>query len=317
MGFTSFRSLWSGAGRGAGSDMVMWGMMSMLSLGSIVGCGVEQPVEDGSELQSVSKAIQEDNGLSLNGLSLNGLSLKGLSTPDFASWFIGADGGNVTGHDMLMRYLVRCAVPAGHTREFTNPYTKRIYVWEGGLGLAPNWASDHQATEDEEQIVTACLAAHVNNYGVHVPISVLGKNADDSVIDYSVEELNDFSQQEACFFGNLFRGEPKLYAGNYDAKLSPDQSTPRACGLTVEGQEHMTVAACSQMQRIGMCRSRCLMNGNGTFFETCTIGGKAYRPITTRIRPDAVNTCGDGICQLGERRGSGFTADSCKRDCGE
>ena len=147
-----------------------------------------------------------------------------------------------------------------------------------------------------------------------MPISVLGRTADDDMIPFTDEELSEYSEQEACFFGNLFEKEPKLFAGNYGNSLSLDQSTPRPCGLTVEGQ---SPAACPQMKRIGQCAAHCTLEPNQHFYEKCTIGNVTYKPITTRIHQEDINTCGDGVCQRAESKGNGHTPDSCSDDCGE
>ncbi|WP_232537343.1 hypothetical protein [Cystobacter fuscus] len=290
----------------------------------VVACGVEQPPDEMQVLVSESQTFQEDNGLSLNGLSLNGLSLNGLSlnglslnglnSEDFITWFNSADGGNLAGHETLMKYMVRCAVPEGEVRVFVNPTTGVRYVWEGGMGLAPLWSGGTPATLAEQQVISACLAAHVNNHGVHVPISVLGKDSMGGIVPYSRVELMTFAQREACFFGNVFVPGGTLFAGNHMDALSPEQSTPRPCGLLGLGM--MSNPACTQMQRIGQCLDHCRLEPNGYFYSECTYNGVTYRPLTTRIRPSDVNVCGDGVCQVGESKGTGYTADSCGIDCG-
>ncbi|MFY0579945.1 hypothetical protein ACN28S_41970 [Cystobacter fuscus] len=116
------------------------------------------------------------NGLSTNGLIMNGLMTSGLSTATFSDWF----NANPEGYSsMVMKYVVGCAVPSGQSRTWTNPLTNVSYTWNGVLGLTPDWASGLPATEREQQLLTACLAAHVNKYGLHVLISVQGLNAKD------------------------------------------------------------------------------------------------------------------------------------------
>ncbi|MFY0563228.1 hypothetical protein ACN28E_05245 [Archangium lansingense] len=319
MGFTSFEGLRSGvAGRVAGRSMVAWVLTSVL----VTGCGVEElPYEEqqGPELRTQEQAAVENNGLSLNGLSLNGLSLNGLSlnglslnglsTRDFATWF----NSNPAGNDQLMRYLVLCAVPANESRTFKNPSTGVAYTWQGGMGLAPNWAGGAPATEAEQQTISACLAAHANNYGLHVPISLLGRDANESTIPFSSEELKTFSRREACFFGNVFTNEG-LFAGNDRNALALDESTSRPCGLVGFGL--LSNPACTQVQRVGQCENYCQLEPNGGFYTQCTFNGKTYKALTTRIRTQDVNHCGDGVCQQGERCGFGITADSCLLDCG-
>lgn len=60
------------------------------------------------------------------------------------------------------------------------------------LGLAPDWASGRRATTAEQQVVSACLAAHTTNSGVRMAISVLGTNGRGQPIPYTREELAGF-----------------------------------------------------------------------------------------------------------------------------
>ncbi|QRK13675.1 hypothetical protein JQX13_18830 [Archangium violaceum] len=300
----------------------MWVLASALSLVvGATGCGVQELPSEEQELalHTQERAVQEDNGLSLNGLSLNGLSLNGLSlnglslnglsTTNFANWF----NGNPAGHEQLMRYMVRCAVPAGQTRSFVNPSTGVFYTWQGGLGLAPSWASGAPATVVEQQVVSACLAAHANNYGLHISISVLGRDANGVDIPYTADELASFPRKESCFFGNVFTSEG-LFAGNDRNALAAEESTSRPCGL--RGYGALSNAECTQLKRIGQCEQHCTLDANGMYYTQCTVNGMQYRPLTTRMRPQDVHRCGDGVCQQGESCGWGVTADSCLPDCG-
>ncbi|NTX09486.1 hypothetical protein HUA74_10505 [Myxococcus sp. CA051A] len=252
------------------------------------------------------------NGLSTNGLSTNGLSTNGLSTNGFVTWF----NQDPATADSVMAYVVTCAVQAGVARQFTNPVTGITHMWLGALGLAPRWASGLPATEVEQQVVSACLAAHANKYGLHVPISVLGLTTSETnaPIPYTAEELATYNQQEACFFGNLFDGTG-VFAANDQPYLSADKSTPRTCGLASGPTQ-----ACPPITHVGMCATLCQPAVVGTtpqpYYESCAYNGKSYRPITARIRSQEIYRCGDGICQFTERCGTDTTALSCRADCG-
>jgi hypothetical protein len=312
MGFTSFEGLRNGTG---------WVLASALAMVATTGCGVQElPAgEQGLEPWTQEQAFIEDNGLSLNGLSLNGLSLNGLSlnglslnglsTTEFSTWF-NKDPAN---NSRLMHYMVRCAVPKGETRTFTSRSTGTVYSWPGVLGLAPNWAGGAPATVVEQQIITACLAAHANNYGLNVSISVLGRNANEAAIPFSSDELSIFSRRESCFFGNVFK-EEGLFAGNDRSSLALDESTSRPCGL--RGYGATSNPACTQLKRIGQCEDYCTLEPNGMYYTQCTANGVRYKPLTTRLRAQDVHRCGDGACQPGESCGFGTTADNCMSDCG-
>jgi len=298
----------------------MYGVLTSMLL-PLMACGpLEETVEQEAPLSRSEQAQKADNGLSLNGLSLNGLSLNGLSlnglslnglsTQAFKDWF----NANPAQSDELMRYVVRCAVAHKETRSFTSQVTQTTYTWSGELGLAPNWASGAAPTVAEQQVISACLAAHVNTHGVNMPISVLGLKGNGTPIPIEKDELNIFDKTEACFFGNLFNGEG-LYAGNDRSSLSPQQSTSRRCALSpmLSG----TDPACPPVTRVGRCEAlSCQMDSSSKYYTRCTFNGVVYRPLTTRIRSADIASCGDGICQVTESCGTGFTPDSCRADCG-
>jgi len=247
------------------------------------------------------------NGLAFNGLAFNGLAFNGLSTQAFHTWF----QEDPATANMLMHYMVQCAVPQGELRTYTGE--DQTYVWEGALGLAPGWASGAPATELEQQLVSACLAAHANKYGKRVLISVLGPDSQGSAIAYTEEELKRFSLKEGCFFGNLFTSEG-VYVGNHQKLLDSHHSSARACAL---GQkEDDATVECEPLQYVGRCKDVCEMDGTKAYFTSCTLNGATYTPLTTRLRKEDIYKCGDGICQFTESCGNGSSANSCKADCG-
>jgi hypothetical protein len=254
------------------------------------------------------------NGLSVAGLTETGLGLEGLATEAFASWF----DGNPAGHDILMRYLVKCAAPASAEVEWESPNSEIRYRWAGGLGLATEWASGHRMTEAEQQLLSACLAAHVNKYGQSVPLSVQGRAASGDAIALDPGELDTFSVREGCFFGNLFAGEPVM-VGLDHPQYAASVSSVRACALAPQ-EEGTTSLACPPMVYAGTCEALCVPTEDpltpGLFYESCTYGDKTYLPVNTRLRPEDIFSCGDGICEITESCGDGSTPESCLADCG-
>lgn len=253
------------------------------------------------------------NGIATNGIATNGLSLAGLSTTAFATWF---NSNPASLSNMVMTYVIRCALPASASRTWTNPSTLVQYTWVGGLGLTPGWASGQPATEVEEQLITACLAALVNKYGVHMQVSVLGRDAQGTALPTAPGELQTYSRREGAFFGNLFRGEGVFVCNDSTLSLAATQSTLRGCSFPLQGSG--LSASCPPIEIVGTCQSSqgCVLDSTGTYFQTCTHGTKTYRPLTTHIRPEDIYTCGDGTCQQTESCGTGQTAASCKTDCG-
>jgi hypothetical protein len=253
------------------------------------------------------------NGLARNGLARNGLARNGLLSAEFQSWF---DEDPATSA-AVMTYVVRCAVPAGQSRSFTSPKTGVTYTWTGSLGLAPGWASGLEATVAEEQVITACLAAHVNKYGREVTISVLGLGATGVPIPIGKKELSTYSQREACFFGNLFEDEG-VSAGVDHQIWDGTTSSARACAFDLFGIGPS--ADCPPIDNVGPCWLYCKADSTGTYYTSCGrwLNGvwKSYLPITTRILPSDLYKCGDGTCQFTEQCGTGTTAASCQADCG-
>ena len=245
------------------------------------------------------------NGMGTNGLKTSGLIVNAMDQSEFIDWF----NQDPTLADMVMRYVVKCAVADGSSRVWTNPTTAISYEWTGSQGLTPGWASGQPATVVEQQLITACMAAHTNKYGVQVPISLQGLDANGTPLPVGPLEFSTFAQREACFFGNIFQGEG-VYAGS-DASLSSNNSSVRACGLEMPG----TGDKCEPIHHVESCSQICTPDPLGDFFTSCTYNGKSYRAITTRIRAEDVYVCGDGVCQISESCGTGLTAESCM-DCG-
>jgi hypothetical protein len=249
------------------------------------------------------------NGVSLNGVSLNGLSVSGLATAQFSLWF----NQNATTSETTMEYVVKCAYSATSSLSWTNPFTQVLYTWPGELGLTPGWASGAPMTTLDQQIITACLLAHANKYGVHVPIAVEGLMSTGAQIPMISGELTTYSVTEGAFFGNSVTGSGYfscLDHGTWDAA----QSSARACAFWT--QDDGTNLACAPIFQVGACSEFCTLDPTHVYHPTCTYGGTTYVPITTRLMPSAIYWCGDGICEFTEQCGTGTTVNNCQLDCG-
>ncbi|QIM50737.1 hypothetical protein [Hydrogenophaga crocea] len=110
------------------------------------------------------------------------------------------------------RYLISCAlgpdtrvvVPPSRPGEATD-------VFPGEMGLANEWA--HQALQPEAQrLVSACLLARTNHFGVPVLLSLRQPQAAPGTSLHADErERASFSRLEGKFFGNLFTTPPRAY----------------------------------------------------------------------------------------------------------
>ena len=150
-----------------------------------------------------------DNLVAVNGLSLiNGLSLtnglgngNGLSLINGLSSTTGLASNNglmtTTLGRITVSYLVRCALPLGQsiTKKDQNGTS---YTFPGLIGVAPNWANNACDTACQES-VSACMMAHLNVAGVHVPIWL---DSPVSAIGYG--SSSSYPNEEGTFFGNLF-----------------------------------------------------------------------------------------------------------------
>ena len=73
---------------------------------------------------------------------------------------------------------------------------------------------------------------------------------------------------------------------------------------------------CEPIKYAGSCRDLCQPDPSNLYYLNCTVNGKTYRALSTRIQQSAGYTCGDGICQVTERCGTGSTWNDCGLDCG-
>lgn len=313
----------SHAGAEVPSRLRGWLIAVLLATGAVA-CGPTDAAEEPPKLARQTQSIEgfnglslnglsanglSLNGLSLNGLSLNGLSVNGLSASIFSSWFEQAPSHS----DMVMRYVVLCALPPGQSLTYTQPQTQVTHTWYGRLGLAPVWASGQPPPLVEQHLISACLAAHANKYGVSVPISVLGEDSAGQPIPFTEDELHEYSRKDGCFFGNVFTDEG-LFFGTDGGRLHDHESSTRACALTSE--DPSLGSTCSPMVYMGKCKEHCEKVDGEKFYESCTVNGVTYRTLTTRVRKEDIYDCGDGICQLTEACGSGKQSRSCEKDCG-
>ena len=123
---------------------------------------------------SMLNGLSMTNGLSGNGLSGNGLSGNGLSgngllmNPLKTGVLSTGTMMNTAAGQSTMSYIVRCALPSGHSIT-PKDSTGKTYTFTGAIGVAPEWETGTCNTTCQERM-TACLLAHVNTSGVHIPI---------------------------------------------------------------------------------------------------------------------------------------------------
>jgi len=182
--------------------------ISTLSLSlatALAGSACEQLSDDS---QADDSALTSENGFSMNGFTMNGFTMNGLSINGFTMNGFTTNGFTTNGFAMnglmsvdggrkLLEYIVKCALPDNHSITKQDQYG-HPYTFEGHLGLAPAW--ENGACDGPcKRWVSACMLAHVNTAGVHIPINVVGQNAG---LGWGQEP--DYPNQEGTFFGNIF-----------------------------------------------------------------------------------------------------------------
>ncbi len=199
------------------NNKLTWLAVSLALASSLTGC---EPGSDTQAADSSESELASQNGLSmLNGLSLtNGLSGNGLSGNGLSGNGLSGNGllmdplngtkaltststlMNSTSGRSLVSYIVKCALPSGHsiTKKDTGGTS---YTYPGLIGTAPEWEASTCGTTCQERM-SACLLAHVNTSGVHIPIWIDSEGA----IGWG--QSTDYPYQEGSFFGNVFVSPP-------------------------------------------------------------------------------------------------------------
>jgi hypothetical protein len=160
------------------------------------------------------------------------------------------DGALTPQQAMLWKYTARCALRADQELEApAGPDGNRL-KFKGALGLAPEWREGKCDGACQEK-VSSCLAAHTNQTGDHVQVSML--SAAPSLAAMSANE-NDLAYpfQEGAFFGNVFSGETYVCRGS-DAEKGAQLK--RFCALTP--------GLCSGLTKFfdaGPCEQSCQMS---------------------------------------------------------
>ena len=215
------------------------------------------------------------NGLSMNGLSMNGLSMNGLTTD-------GLDGSNaerLLENDeslMLLKYLVKCALPEGEVLRIEHEVLPTEEL-PGLFGVAPNW-TDSGLTDSEKQAMSACLLAHVNAYGISVPVSARRHGLDDTTED----ERSRFSRFEGAFFGRLFDEDPVMYAcggapaPDFSVAYPDHDKSDRLIRRCTDVEDPSSAATLCGFTNVGSCSDVCDTEVGGSYRDCQGPDGNTY-----------------------------------------
>jgi hypothetical protein len=176
-----------------------FGLASSNGLGSGNGLFAANGIAAANGL-GAANGLTAANGLSMNGLSAaNGLQVaNGLQA---ANGLMTTDAGRKT-----VAYLVRCALNSNDTLT-KQDQNGQWYTFAGAIGLCPDWKwgaindTNHKSCQNA---LSACLMAHINTAGVHVPIWLdAGPMSTGTPIGWGTNSA--YPNQEGSFFGNIIQ----------------------------------------------------------------------------------------------------------------
>lgn len=238
----------------------------------VSGCLMEAPAEEVAG--RTERAVSSINRLSLNRLSLNRLSLNRLSLNrlslnrlslnrlSFNSVKSGGLEDSGDGREVL-EYVARCALEDGDILVVTDS-DGTSYDFPGLLGLVPDWEA-RALTTSEEHLISGCLVAHVNAYGVSVEVSMRVVNQ----LTADAQEKSYFAVYEGSFFGDVFVDETetvKTYSCQGDqANLALVHSESRSQRVCTDAGRDCGVIS------VGRCRDVCLEHDDRYGWRKCTV----------------------------------------------
>lgn len=260
----------------------------------LAGCAV--PVDDAAEhIETVSLPYLYDNALPPNGLNPNGLNPNGLNPNGLAataldpsalssSVLAAIQDGTSIGElsRQFLKYAVECALDSSQSFSFlwTDALGPHTAVYYGRIGLAPLWAVGPLDLHGQE-MVSACLAARTNYYGVPVTISMRAAQ-DPLKTSVKSDEIANYANVEGVFWGNLFAAVPHVSACYKSDTVANSRAYLRDCAAGHVNAD-LTVSSCGMIQISGTCETRCIgLDSHGRAYYQCNdpAWGTTYNVIT-------------------------------------
>lgn len=183
------------------------------------------------------------------------------------------------GRDWL-KYIVRCAMPAGTSIDVSHSgEPQRV---EGAFGLAPEWAHTPLDATGKRWI-SACVLGFVNALGEHVLVSMRGNNTNLRATVTDVER-HDFDFQEAAFYGDIFATPPIAYVCRGRGGPPSPSREKRLCS---DPSEHAGVSRCAMIIS-GDCAAVCAAEDpHDHAYRGCRGGDRTYDEVVTVFLPSA------------------------------
>ncbi len=208
----------------------------MVVLGpTLGGCVVEDGADEFTEnVGETEEKLLSDNGLpSVNGIdSVNGLdsvngfhSYAALNSPNGIGNGVGLM--NTPEGRKTVEYIVKCALPQYHNiNKLDQNYASYNFV--GSLGLAPEWETGACSTSCQEA-VSACVVAHLNTAGMHVPIWLVGDPTHPYMKKFGKDLSPTYPKQEARSSGTSSRARRRCTTAM--AEISAPTRSPAGSAL--------------------------------------------------------------------------------------
>ena len=215
-------------------------------------------------------AVESTNTLTANTLTANTLTANTLTANTLTANTLTANGlspvvvtalQDVTpvgaANRTVFHYLATCALTPAQSVTYTwSDGTNTYTVTEvGQVGVAPQWATQ-SLDVNGQQLVSACVAARINYFGVTVPISERGFV--ESMLETTTQtELAQYPYVEGAFWGNLFAPTPTLASCYNPANVAHSRADQRDCAtgyLDANGQ----LQSCGPIVLTGSCDAQCL-----------------------------------------------------------
>ena len=171
----------------------------------------------------------------------------------------------------MAHYIVQCAMAPGDDR-IVHIDGKTI-TFRGVFGLLPSWTSGNAMSDAEYRLLIACLGAHVNPLGEHVPISIRGPG-----IRVDSGEPEEFPIREGAFFA-LANGSGALTTYACSADFAPHEGDDsRLCSEP---------GRCLSVVGLGSCSNICHLDDEGNFL--CSNGGLEIAGVLTTYMKSRMN----------------------------
>jgi hypothetical protein len=255
---------------------------TLLSLTSLVGCADPTDSSDSEPVDQAASALTEENAMIPNAMIPNAMIpnamipnamipnalTPGAIDPGALSSLVDAGEAGALSR-MFLRYVIGCAFD--DTQSFGFEWTDAMgvthrEVYRGALGIAPQWASG-PLDPAGQQLVSACVAARTNFYGVPVLISL--RSGQQPLSRPSSAELGGYPLVEGAFWGNLFAPSPRLRACYVGRDAANSRAWERDCAAGhLDG--HGGTQSCGIIEILGDCADLCdPLDPAGQFFGTC------------------------------------------------